>query len=483
MLRMKKNRWFKKFESMTIAKRITIMYGGIFSLSLLVISFFIFGISSMVNQNITKQELIKTASNIEDYIKSGNILTQDKISSLLENKYVEVMIFNSENKEVIKSSVGNPPPFLVKPDNREGEGKNGFKTNNSEKVISRNGREYSIEGDKGKEFMLVDKNFEFNGQRFMIQSYKMIGDNQYYLKWFGIRLLIIDIVGILGAFLAGKYISGIILRPVENIRQAAEMISIADLSQRIDVSGPDDEMKELTVTFNSMIERLEASFKKQNQFVSDASHELRTPISVIQGYASLINRWGKSDPSVLQESIDSIIAETDHMGTLIKKLLFLAKSDRSSNHVQKAEMLLNDSVKEIIKEIEVMEINRNINYEEMGEVKIFADCDLIKQLLWIHTENCIKYTKDGGDITFKVYSDDSFAYVSVEDDGAGIKEDDLPYIFDRFYRADKSRNKEIPGTGLGLSIAAWIVKSHDGEIDVESEVGKGTRFINRFNRV
>ena len=150
------------------------------------------------------------------------------------------------------------------------------------------------------------------------------------------------------------------LKPVEEIQQTAERISIEDLSQRIDTSGPDDEMKELAETFNSMISRLENSFQKQNQFISDASHELRTPISVIQGYANLINRWGKSDPTVLEESIQSILAETEHMSQLIKKLLFLAKSDQNRIPVQKEQFCLNELVKEVVKEMEITtETKRN----------------------------------------------------------------------------------------------------------------------------
>ena len=308
----------------------------------------------------------------------------------------------------------------------------------------------------------------------------MMGNNAYMMRNFLVKMLIVDILGICCAFLIGKYISDRILRPVEAIRSAAERISIEDLSQRISTEGPEDEMKELTITFNSMIDRLDGAFQRQSQFISDASHELRTPIAVIQGYANLINRWGKSDPEVLQESIDSILTETDHMSALIRQLLFLAKGDQNKLHVQKTRVSLNEIAAELVREMDLLQEGRSITFTAEDEVEIFAEYDLIKQLLWIHGENALKYSPNGSEIAVRVWKDASFGYVSVEDHGAGIAEEDLRKIFDRFYRADKSRNKEVSGTGLGLAIARWIIDCHDGEVLVESKVGEGTIFTDKF---
>lgn len=472
---LKTNRLLKKYENMAIAKKITVMYGGIFSLSLLVVSFLIIFNAAVLKQNDTKQEILKSIENIETYLHQNGAIDEDTLASLVENKYVEVIVIDFKDKKSIKSTFGPPPPFI---DNFRQRNMDGAKVR--EKVIDEDGKDYMIESDRGQEFVIVEKRLNTKDGEYMIQGYKMLSDNMLYIRAFAFRLILIDVLGIFCAFWIGKSISRSMLKPVKNIRQTAERISIEDLSRRIDVTGPDDEMKELSVTFNSMIDRLETAFKKQSQFISDASHELRTPISVIQGYANLINRWGKSDPTVLQESIESILAETDHMTMLIKKLLFLAKSDQNSLHAQKEKMSLNQVVKEIVKEIGVMEVKKQIELEEKAEVEIFADPSLIKQLLWIHTENAMKYTPENGLIQFCVYKDEKYAYVSVSDNGAGLSEEDIPLIFDRFYRADKSRNKEIPGTGLGLSIAKWIADTHDGKIIVESEPQKGTTFINCF---
>ncbi len=487
------------FSSMTIARKITILYGGIFSLSLLAISFFVLLNVTAIEQSNVKEELIKTVENIDDYIQQGNALSEEALETLLENKYVEVSIIDGKNHRVYKNSVGEVPSFIRQPQpapeqnmdkqswqweidlgsRPEDLEKKGFKVN-MERIFNVDNKEYFITSRDGSEFVMIEKKIYSDDNHYLVQAFKMLPNNHYYFQSFGLRLLLIDVLGIFLSFLIGRYISKKMLKPVEEIQQTAERISIEDLSRRIDTEGPDDEMKELAETFNSMISRLESSFQKQNQFVSDASHELRTPISVIQGYANLINRWGKSDTAVLEEAIQSILAETEHMSQLIKKLLFLAKSDQNRIPLQKEKFSLNELVKEIIKEMDVTQAKKQVVLKEKEEVAIYADSSMVKQLLWIHCENAMKYTKEGGVITFAIYKDKEYGYVDVQDDGQGMAKEDVERIFDRFYRADKSRNKEIPGTGLGLSIAKWIAQSNEGRITVKSQLGKGTTFTNQF---
>ena len=483
------------FSSLTIAHKITVLYGGIFSLALLIISFFVLVNVTVIVQNNVRMEIVKIVENIDEYIKNGGTMSQEALETLLENNYVEVNIVDTKKNKVYKNSVGELPFFVRKIPPEQAYNKfepwknNNFQSEELEergfKVSLTKGfhvgeKEYFISGRDGKEFVLIEKEIKFNEDCYLVQAFQMIPDNSYYVQSFGLRLFLIDIFCIFLSFLIGKYISKRMLKPVEEIQQTAERISIEDLSQRIDTSGPDDEMKELAETFNSMFSRLETSFQKQNQFVSDASHELRTPISVIQGYANLINRWGKSDPTVLEESIQSILAETEHMSQLIKKLLFLAKSDQNRIPIQKEQFNLNELVKDIVKEMSVAKEKRNTVIEEQKEVEIYADNSMVKQLLWIHCENALKYTKKESTITFRIYEQDGYGCVDIQDNGTGMAQEDVTRIFDRFYRADKSRNKEIPGTGLGLSIAKWIAESNDGKISVESELGQGTTFHNKF---
>ncbi|MBQ3614759.1 MAG: HAMP domain-containing protein, partial [Anaerotignum sp.] len=477
-----------------------LLYGGIFTLSLLFLSgFMILNISSM-QQSTMRRELIGSMELVQQYLDDGKMLSNEGLSGLQKDSYVEISVFSYRENKMYNSVPGNTPPFILHPHAgeqrdpdwdwnkeepdlpylREKELKNtGFEINVQRENKSGN-LEYILENEAEQQFMLLSTHHRTESGMYRIQVFRMMADGGYMIWNFMSKMLIADIIGIFCAFLIGQYISRRMLKPVEAIREAAERISIEDLSQRISTDGPDDEMKELTVTFNSMIDRLDTSFQKQNQFISDASHELRTPISVIQGYANLINRWGKSDPDILQESIDSILTETEHMSTMIRQLLFLAKSDQSKLSLQKTKMSLNEVAEELVRDMEVLEVNRKITYTEEDAVEILADYDLLKQLLWIHGENALKYSADGGEVEVKVWKDKKFGYVSIRDNGIGIAEEDIPKIFDRFYRVDKSRNKEISGTGLGLAIAKWIVESHDGEIMVESKPGEGTVFIDRF---
>ncbi|WP_313529539.1 sensor histidine kinase [Anaerotignum sp.] len=489
---------FGGIRHMAIAKKITLLYGGIFSFSLFIISLFMTLNITAIQQHNIRRELTYTISNIDVYVKQGKQLSNEALRGLLDNKYVEVCVYDQEDDCFYYSHFGEGPSLiqsqefnlqsydghLVKGDELTEKRKKAFEEDgfkiSVQKESAGNSTEYILENSKNQQLMLISSTIPTKEGIYRVEAFKLIDINSNFLKGFIVKLAMIDFIGIFCAFLIGRYISRRMLQPVEAIRSAAERITIEDLSQRIDTDGPEDEMKELTVTFNSMIDRLESSFQRQNQFVSDASHELRTPISVIQGYANLINRWGKSDPDILQESIDSILSETDHMSALIRKLLFLAKGDQNRMLVQKQLVTLNEIANEIVKELEILEVNRQVLFDEKDKAEIWGDPDLIKQLLWIHAENALKYTKDGDLITIRVWKDKKNAYVSVGDNGAGISKEHLPKIFDRFYRVDQSRNKGISGTGLGLSIAKWIVDSHFGQVSVESEEGKGTTFTNAF---
>lgn len=485
---------FPGFHHIAIAKRITVMYGGIFSLSLLFLSgFMILNLSSM-QQSTMRRELIGSAEEVQQYLDAGQALSDEALSELLEDIYVETNVYSYEEEKMYSSLMGEAPVFIQQPEGKKEKNAEemeppylrekdlrdkGFRINVKRENL--NGDvEYILENQEEQRFMLISSYHQTADGIYRIQVFRMLADGAYMLWNFMSKLLIADVIGILGAILIGKHISKLLLKPMAAIREAAERISIEDLSQRISTEGPDDEMKELTVTFNSMIDRLDTAFQRQNQFVSDASHELRTPISVIQGYANLINRWGKSDPAVLQESIDSILTETDHMSALIQQLLFLAKGDQKKRSLQKTRISLNEVATELVREMGLLDESRTITLLEGDTAEISADYDLIKQLLWIYGENALKYSPDGGDVEVRVWADETKGYVSVRDHGMGIAEEDIPKIFDRFYRADKSRNKEISGTGLGLAIAKWIVDSHDGEIVVESTVGEGTTVTTQF---
>ena len=259
------------------------------------------------------------------------------------------------------------------------------------------------------------------------------------------------------------------LKPVDDMIKEVKEISINDLNKRLDVSGVNNEFKDLAKTFNEMVSEIQVSMEKQNRFISDASHELRTPISVIQGYANLLSRWGKEDEEVLIESIEAIKDESNNMKKLIESLLFLARGEKNNNVIIKEDFNLKNLVDEIVKESIMIDDKHNIFTKNNEDVIINADKNLIKEAIRVFVDNSIKYTQEGGNIKINSFKTNKKEFISIEDNGIGIPKDDLERIFDRFYRVDKSRNKEINGFGLGLSIAKYIIDTHNGNIKIYSK--------------
>lgn len=269
-----------------------------------------------------------------------------------------------------------------------------------------------------------------------------------------------------------------------------EIDEVEDSGARIELHQT--ELDGLEEALNNMLKRLEEAKKKQIRFVDDASHELRTPIAVIHGYADMLDRWGKSDPKVLDEAVSAIKTESEHMTTLIDQLLFLARGEMDRHVLDRQPLDAQELLDEIMVESEMLDEGRHVfrmlshpaEADAEGEdgapkLMISADAALIKQAVRILRDNAVKYTPDGGEISFKAYAREDAAgrriCLEVSDTGIGIPSDELPRIFDRFYRGTNARADNAGGSGLGLSIAQWIVKEHGGKIEAISGSGFGTR--------
>ena len=299
--------------------------------------------------------------------------------------------------------------------------------------------------------------------------------NEYvFIEALFVLMAFADLMGIIISVFAGSIISRRILKPIDRITKTAKNISISDLNSKIEVGEADDELARLAVTFNEMISRLRNSFERQNRFVSDASHELRTPIAVIQGYAGLIDRWGKNEENVLDESIKAIKSETESMSSLIERLLFIARGDSDRIKFQIEKIDVESLVAEVITESRLIADGRRLNYSVEGKIELSADKNLIKQMLRALIDNGIKFTPSDGMIEVHTFQEQDQTVFEIRDNGIGIPEEEIGSIFDRFYMADKARSKEKGGNGLGLSIVKWIVESHGGSVSAESPQGGGT---------
>ncbi len=259
-----------------------------------------------------------------------------------------------------------------------------------------------------------------------------------------------------------------------SLEDAISKISPAASDERIHID--DSELKGLEDAINKLLDRMRDSYRQQARFVSDASHELRTPISVIQGYANMLDRWGKNDESVLEESIEAIKVEAENMKTLVEQLLFLARGINGKTQLTLKEFSLNDMLREVLEESKMIDNNHLYNLIDYDNITVYGDMGLLKQTSRILIENAAKYTETGEAITLRVGKNEKGEpYFSVQDNGIGMDEKDVPHIFERFFRADTARVRKNGGTGLGLSIAKWIVDSHKGYFSVLSRKEIGTR--------
>ena len=279
-------------------------------------------------------------------------------------------------------------------------------------------------------------------------------------------------------------------------------------SDEIKVRTGDKELESIEIALNSLLKKMQDTQKQQSRFVSDASHELRTPISVIQGYVNMLDRWGKEDPSVLDEAIEALKNESEHMKELIEQLLFLARGDSGRNTLIFEDFDLRETMQEVWEESLMIDEKHKYVYKnalpeidedgdpeteegQPGEnactgqepVKKFiinGDRAMVKQSIRILVQNASKYSNEGDTISLDVKKDGNNVCYVVQDEGVGMTDTDVVHIFERFYRSDKARNSGTGGSGLGLSIAKWIVDAHNASVEVLSRPDFGTRFTVKF---
>lgn len=236
----------------------------------------------------------------------------------------------------------------------------------------------------------------------------------------------------------------------------------------------DRDLAGVEAAINNLLTRVRESNRQQARFVNDASHELRTPIAVIGGYADMLERWGKNDEKVLNESIAAIRTETERMKHLVEQLLFLARGDAGRTRLTPEAVSLNTLMREAYEESLMIDENHRYRLKEaQPDISIQADQALLKQAVRILLDNAAKYTAAGDEILLAVGEDGGRPYLEVQDTGIGMARADMEHMFERFYRADQARSVE--GTGLGLSIAKWIVDKHGGHFEILSRESLGTR--------
>jgi heavy metal sensor kinase len=280
------------------------------------------------------------------------------------------------------------------------------------------------------------------------------------------------------ATLGGYWLSRRALVPVDEITQAARDIGSQDLGKRLTVHKTGDELERLAETLNGMLTRLEAAFQRITKFTADASHELRTPVSVMRASAEIALRKSRTEDEY-REALGQILHESERLSQLIEQLLILARSDSGSAVLPMVRTDLTEPFRNACQQASLRAEQKQLAFfERMPPQPLWVqgDSSSLERLFSVLLDNAVKYTPEGGRIDVQLNSEDGFAVAAIRDTGIGVAPQDVPHVFERFYRADRARSRDLGGSGLGLAIGSWIAQVHGGEIRLKSEPSRGSCF-------
>lgn len=274
----------------------------------------------------------------------------------------------------------------------------------------------------------------------------------------------------------GYYLANYLMKPLHALRASMKTVMDQGFKEPIQLTYTShDEIGDLLKMYNAMMNELQISFTQQQQFVADASHELRTPIQAIEGHLSLLKRWGKHDPAILEESIETSLTEIARMRKMIEELLELARREEKDEACEADAAIV---IEAVIEEMALLHPEARITLSKSGEIGLlFMTENALSQIVRNMIENAIRYCEKVPEIKLSLFTTGNHACLEIVDNGIGIAEDNLPFIFDRFYRVDEARNRQIGGTGLGLSISKMLLEKYNASVEVKSEINVGTVFL------
>ncbi|PTF42078.1 two-component sensor histidine kinase [Staphylococcus chromogenes] len=423
----------------------------------------IYAISSLLKQH----ELEKAERSVDDIYNLLETKPIQRITTIefnsVTNSYQKVILHDSYHRKIFENSNTSDIRF-------------------SPEFHAINTRNITIIKNKEGSFILVSTPVDtsyFKGYVTVVHSLKVYDD---LLRFITYLALIFGLIALFVTAIISYIFSAQITKPINIITEKMTQIRRDGFQEKLSVPTNYEETDALIDTFNSMMIKLEDSFNQQRQFVEDASHELRTPLQIIQGHLSLIKRWGKKDPEILEESLSISIEEMNRISKLVEELLMLTKNDmrHAENQVEKVD--INEEIKTRIRAITKIHDSYTFTFNTNQDF-IFLNINAFhfEQILLIFFDNAIKYDTQRKKIDITTKYINNQVNIEITDHGMGIPQEDINYIFDRFYRVDKSRSRHQGGNGLGLSIAEKIVKLYQGHISVKSEVGKFTTFTISFN--
>ena len=459
-----------KNNSMSIRTRLTLWYTGILAITLLVFSVLLYSLLAGILLAVMDERLASQAQNITRLIQAEN----DPVAVLLSGRVrlPEIDIFASQHYIQIVTADGQAVQLS---DNLRGQVLPAPPVV-AEKVAAGESYAFTVDAGQGVRLRVHSRPILFGGRPIgAVQTARSLTELYDSLSVVRQVMVLGGGISLLLAAVGGVILAAAALRPVQAITTTAERIAgTQDLGQRIPVAVANDELGRLTSTINAMLARLQTLFQAQQRLVADVSHELRTPLTTIQGNLDLVHRGAAKDPVAQRETLRAIGDETARMSRLVNDLLLLAQAD-AGLRLSLVPVEMDTLLLEVYRQAQVMAQGVAVRLGAEDQAQVMGDHDRLRQLLLNLVDNALKYTSAGGEVTLSMCRRDGWVQVAVADTGIGIAPDDLPHIFERFYRADR-RPTRPGGSGLGLSIGQWIAQAHAGRLEVASQPGRGSTF-------
>ena len=394
----------------------------------------------------------------DSYQKTGNLGTIPEIPY-----YLTYIIYDSETEDILATN----DPFLPILADTNGKMEHYFEEN------------YFFDGDLNIMYYAKTHTDEYGD--FVIAVVMNLDNNSMsaIFSKLPLALLFMAIPILVLSFLLSLFLTKNTIKPVVKITKAAQSITIENLSDLLPLSGSDDEIDELSATFNQLFLRLKQDFERERQFSSDVSHELNTPLTVISGQAGLLLRWGKDNPEQLEKSLNAIKTEAKTMQAIIANLLQISRIESGRIKPQITEVKISDLFSWLVEEFSAIAPNVKITAQDDG-ISLRTDSEMLHQILTVLVSNSVKYAGETCSISLRAETRDKKVIIEQSDDGPGFSEESLPHIFERFYRADESHTRKIAGSGLGLSIALTLCNALGAKIKARNMIPHGAGFVIEF---